>query len=111
MKDSRTESVKILHSFVTFAVIIISVTLIAMGVFAAKNNTAMIDDGISPAMIYARRENRQISVRIGESLYENEEKKEIPLTEIGNFAPAPINGIYIIYRNASQLINEQRQPQ
>ncbi|MBQ8227753.1 MAG: hypothetical protein IJZ88_01935 [Clostridia bacterium] len=103
MKDLRTESQKLFHTFVTLAVIIMSVTLIIMGVFAAKNNTAMIDSGITPAMIYARRENTQISVQIGESLYENTPKKEIPLTKLASFAPAPINGIYIIYKNICEL--------
>ncbi len=103
MKDTRTESQKLLHTFISLTVIIVSFMLIGMGVFAAKNNTAMIDSGITPAMIYARRENTQISVQIGESLYENTPKKEIPLTEIAEFAPAPINGIYIIYKNICEI--------
>lgn len=103
MRDSRTESQKIFHSFISLTVLIISLILIFMGVFAAKNNTAMIDSGITPAMIYAKRENTQISVQIGEELYQNEENEEIPLTALAEFAPAPINGIYIIYENICDL--------
>ncbi len=104
MKDLRTEAQKLLHSFITLSVIIVSIMLIAMGVFAAKNNTAMIDAGITPAMIYARRENTQISVQIGEALYENKPQKEIPLTRIAELAPAPFNGIYIVYKNINEII-------
>ncbi len=103
MKDLRTESTKIFHSFITLTVVTVSLMLIGMGIFAAKNNTAMIDAGITPAMIYARRENMQISVQIGESFYENTPKKEIPLTKIAEFSPAPINGIYIIYKNICEI--------
>ncbi len=99
MKDQRTESQRIFSTFVTSSVITISFVLIFMGVFAAKNNTVMIDEGITPAMIYARRENQQISVQIGEQLYKNEKEQKIPLTKIAQFAPTPINGIYIIYKS------------
>lgn len=107
MKDLRSETMKIFHSFLSIIVIIISFILIAMGVFAAKNNTAMIDSGISPAMIYARRENRQISLQVGERLYENEMQKEIPLTKMIRYAPAPVNGMYIVYENVTELIKEK----
>ena len=103
MKDLRTEGQKLFHTFIALTVITVSFMLIAMGVFAAKNNTAMIDAGITPAMIYARRESRQISVQIGEALYENAPRKEIPLTRIAELAPAPINGIYIIYKNMCEI--------
>lgn len=106
LKDLRTETGKLLSTFITLTVITVSTMLIAMGVFAAKNNTAMIDDGITPAMIYARRENTQISVQIGEALYENKPQKEIPLTRIAELAPAPINGIYIIYENVCEIIKK-----
>lgn len=106
MKDLRSETMKIFHSFLSLTVIIISFILIAMGIFAAKNNTAMMDSGISPAMIYARRENRQISLQVGERLYENEMQKENPLTKAIRFAPAPVNGIYIIYENITELIQQ-----
>ena len=106
MKDLRTEGQKLFHTFITLAVITVSFMLIAMGIFAAKINTAMIDSGITPAMIYARRESRQISVQIGEALYENAPRKEIPLTLIAKLTPAPINGIYIIYENINEIIKK-----
>ena len=99
MKDSWTENRKVLNSFISLTVVITSFMLIAMGIFAANNNTAMIDSGISPAMIYAERKNQQISVQIGEQLYSNEETEKIPLKELAHLAPAPLNGIYIIYEN------------
>ena len=98
-----SESSKLLSGFITFTVITVSLMLIGMGVFAAKNNTAMIDEGITPAMIYAQRESKQISVQIGESVYKNKSKKEIPLTKIAELSPAPINGIYIIYRDICEI--------
>ena len=61
MKDRRTETQRLAHTFISAAVVLTSVTLIALGVFAAKNNTAAIDSGITPAMIYAARENEEIS--------------------------------------------------
>ncbi len=107
MKDLRSEATRIFHTFLSLSVIIISFILIAMGVFAVKNNTAMIDSGISPAMIYARRENEQVTLQIGERIYENSVKKEIPLTEALKYAPAPVNGIYIIFDNITALIENR----
>ncbi len=107
MKDSWTESRRIFNTFVSATVVTIGFMLIAMGIFAANNNTMMIDSGISPAMIYAQRENRQISVQIGEQLFESEPPKEIPLKELARLAPAPINGIYNIYENVYSLIKRQ----
>lgn len=104
MKDSWTENRKLINTFVSLAVIITSCMLIIMGIFAANNNTAMIDSGISPAMIYAERTNQQISVQIGEQLYSNEENKKIPLKELARLAPAPLNGIYIICENTYEYV-------
>ncbi len=105
MKDLWSENRKILNTFVSICVITVSFMLIAMGIFAANNNTKMIESGITPAMIYAQRENKQISVTVGERLYQSNGQKEIPLNELAQFAPAPINGIYIIYEKIASILN------
>ncbi len=104
MKDLWSESGKLFHTFVSISVVIVSAILIAMGVFAAKNNTAMIESGLSPAMIYAERENQQISVHIGEKLFESDDQKAIPLNEILKYAPAPLCSIYNIYSDIINLV-------
>ncbi len=104
MKDLWSENRKAVNSFIAICVIIVSFMLIAMGIFAASNNTRMIESGITPAMIYAQRENSQISVNIGERLFSSNQK-EIPLNDLAHLAPAPLNGIYIIYENISKLMN------
>ncbi|MEE1283535.1 MAG: hypothetical protein UHK54_01605 [Acutalibacteraceae bacterium] len=45
-------------------------------------------------------------MQIGEALYENAPRKEIPLTLIAKLTPAPINGIYIIYENINEIIKK-----
>ena len=69
MKDSRTETQKLVHSFVSSIVALTGLVLIALGIFAAKNNTAAIESGITPAMIYAARDNEQIAVRIDKTVF------------------------------------------
>ncbi|MBQ7595548.1 MAG: hypothetical protein IJU45_02655, partial [Clostridia bacterium] len=84
----------------------VSVMLIAMGVFAAKNNTRAIDEGIKPAMIYAAREDEQISVTVDESVYTSKPVKDFPFETAASLAPAPLGNLYIIYRSALNLIEE-----
>ena len=105
MKDRRTETQKLAHSFISAAVVLTSLTLIALGVFAAKNNTAAIDSGITPAMIYAARENEEISVRIDERLYQPEKVKEFPFDTAASLSPAPLGSLYLIYKNVSNFIH------
>lgn len=105
MKDRRTETQKLAHSFISAAVVLTSLTLIALGVFAAKNNTAAIDSGITPAMIYAARENEEISIRIDERLYQPEKVKEFPFDTAAILSPAPLGSLYLIYKNVSDFIH------
>ncbi len=104
MKDLWSENRKSVNAFISACVVIVSLMLIAMGIFAANNNTRMIESGITPAMIYAQRENMQISVTVGERLFTSTQK-EIPLNDLAHLAPAPLNGIYIIYENVLKLMN------
>ena len=104
MKDLRTQAQKLVSSFITFIVITVSVMLIVMGIFAAKNNTMAIDEGIKPAMIYAAREDEQISVTVDESVYTSAPMGKIPLETAVSLAPAPIGNLYIICRNALNII-------
>lgn len=103
MKDLRTQTQKLVSSYITFIVITVSVMLIAMGVFAAKNNTMAIESGIKPAMIYAAREDEQIAVTIDESVYTSEEIKNIPFETAASLVPAPFGNLYIIYKNILEM--------
>ena len=103
MKDLRTQTQKLVSSYITFIVITVSVMLIAMGVFAAKNNMMAIESGIKPAMIYAAREDEQIAVTIDESVYTAEEIENIPFETAASLAPAPFGNLYIIYKNTLEM--------
>lgn len=102
MKDSRSETQRLVHSFVSSVVVITGIILIALGIFAAKNNTAAIESGITPAMIYAARENEQIAVRIDKTLYRPQKIDKLPANTLFSLAPAPIGGIYLIYENLTE---------
>lgn len=106
MKTEQNQYSKIIHSFACTAVIISSLILLAMGVFAAKNNTDALDEGIQPAMIYAAREDEAISVKIDKSVYTSDKIKKIPADTVLSLAPTPVGNIYLIYKNAKALINE-----
>ena len=111
MKDLRTQSQKLVSAYITFIVITVSVMLVAMGVFAAKNNTMAIDSGIKPAMIYAAREDRQISVTIDESVYTSDDISSFSFETAASLAPAPFGNIYLICKETAGLargiINKQ----
>ncbi len=102
MKDSRTETQKLVHSFVSSIVALTGLVLIALGIFAAKNNTAAIESGITPAMIYAARDNEQIAVRIDKTVYEPNKTDKIPVDTLLSLAPAPVGGLYLIYENLTE---------
>ena len=102
MKDSRTETQKLVHSFVSSIVALTGIVLIALGIFAAKNNTAAIESGITPAMIYAARDNEQIAVRIDKTVYEPNKTDKIPIDTLLSLAPAPVGGLYLIYENLTE---------
>lgn len=106
MKEKKTSYQKLIHSFVCAAVIISSCILVAMGVFATKNNTDALDSGIQPAMIYAAREDEAISVKIDKSVYTSDKIKKFPTDTVLSLVPAPVGNIYIIYKNAKSVIND-----
>lgn len=108
MKDSRTETQKLAHSFICVIVVLTSLTLIALGVFAAKNNTSVIESGISPAMIYAARENEEISIQIDKRLYQSKQKDLIPFDTLAALAPAPLGGLYLIYQNICDYVSPDK---
>lgn len=103
MKDSRTQSQKLAHNFLTCLVIITSFVLIAMGVCAAKNNTNALDSGVKPAMIYAARQDRQISVTIDRSVYTSPPAPRFSTDLLLRLAPTPLGSIYIIAQNISAI--------
>lgn len=104
MKDLRTQSQKLVSAYITFIVITVSAMLIAMGIFAAKNNTLAIGEGIKPAMIYAARNDTQISVTIDESVYTSGEINSFPLETAAALAPAPLGNMYLIYKYAAEIM-------
>ena len=107
MKDNKSEYQKIVHSFVCVTVMVSCVILIVMGVFATKNNTDALDAGIQPAMIYAVRDDEEISVKIDKSVYTAEKMKKLPVETILSLAPAPVGNIYLICKNAKSLIDSK----
>lgn len=107
MKTEESQYRKILHNYVCVSVIITSVILIVMGVFAAKNNTEALDSGIQPAMIYAAREDEAISVKIDKSVYKSEKLDRIPAETLLNLSPAPIGNIYLIYKDVKEIIGDK----
>lgn len=107
MKDHRTETGKLLSSFISSIVVVTGFILIALGIFAAKNNTAAIESGLTPAMIYAARENEEIAVRIDKTLYRPEKTSKIPNETLLKLAPAPIGGLYLIYENLNEFFFEE----
>lgn len=107
MKDNRGEYQKLVQSFACITVIISCVILIVMGVFATKNNTDALDAGIQPAMIYAVRDNEEISVKIDKSVYTAGKMEKLPVETILSLAPAPVGNIYLICKNAKSLIDDK----
>ena len=103
MKETDSQYQKLLHNFVCVTVIISSIILMIMGVFATKNNTDALDSGIQPAMIYAAREDEEISVKIDKSVFTSQKMKKIPAEMLLELAPAPIGNIYLIYKNICSL--------
>ncbi len=107
MKETKREHQRIVHSFACVTVIISCVILIVMGVFATKNNTDALDAGIHPAMIYAARDDEEISVKIDKSVYTADELNRLPVEKIMSLAPAPVGNIYLICKNAKSLIDDK----
>ncbi len=103
MKDLRSQYEKTVHNFITVTVILSCFILIAMGSFAAKNNTEALDSGIKPAMIYASREDEQISVTINKTVLTSGKLNKIPADTVLSLIPAPAGNIYLIYKNAREL--------
>lgn len=106
MKNPQSEYQKLLHNFICVTVIISCLILIVSGVFAAKNNTDALESGITPAMIYAARDDEEISVKIDKSVFTSEGIKKFPAELFLSLAPAPVGNIYLIYKNAAGVINE-----
>ncbi len=107
MKQHESQYRRLLHNYVCVTVIITSVILIVMGVFAAKNNTEALDSGIQPAMIYAAREDEAISVKIDKSVYTSEKLSRLPAETILSLSPAPVSNIYLIYKNIKELTGDR----
>lgn len=106
MKNKESQYRKLLHNFVCVTVIILCLILLTMGVFATRNNTEALDSGVMPAMIYAAREDEEISIKIDKSVYSSKELEKFPVSAetVLSLSPAPIGNIFLIYKNARELI-------
>ncbi len=107
MRDSRTQTQKLAHAFLTSVVVIVSAILIAMGVCAAKNNTDALDRGVQPAMISAARRDRQISVTVNRSVYDSPPLPEQRIITALRFAPAPWGSLCLIGETLAACLTAQ----
>ena len=104
MKDSRTQTQKLLHAFFTCTVVMVSGILIAMGACAAKNNTDALDRGIRPAMIYAARQDQQISVTVDQAVFTTRSAPPLPAETVLSLMPAPWGNLYLIGTTLGELL-------
>ncbi|MDD6276749.1 MAG: hypothetical protein PUB20_08010 [Clostridia bacterium] len=103
MLRSNSQLIGIINGFITAAVIIISISLVASGIAISKVNSEYMETGVRAAKIIAERENEQISVSLNDAMmYEGSSKSEI-LEKVLELMPPPVNTGYYIYRELYSL--------
>lgn len=103
MLRSNSQLIGIINGFITAAVIIISISLVASGIAISKVNSEYMETGVRAAKIIAERENEQISVSLNDAMmYEGSSKAEI-LEKVLELMPPPVNTGYYIYRELCSL--------
>ncbi len=101
MKE-KTQTMRILESFLTAVIVISAVTLVASGVAISKVNTDYMESGIRAAKIVAERESMQISVTTHKGLLLSPQKA-LPIDTILKFLPPPVNTTYFIAEELLEL--------
>lgn len=104
MKKKKTQSKRILDTFVTSIILIFSATLVASGIAISKINTDYMETGIRAGKIVAERANRQISVTTHEGLQITGESDPEVIDKIMRFIPPPVNTTYIVFQEIKEMV-------
>lgn len=102
MSKEKTQIRRIIETYVTVIVLVISAILILSGIAISKINTDYMETGVRAGKIVAERENTEISIITHDGI---EIKPENDINTINKFLtllPPPINTTFLIYNEITE---------
>lgn len=105
MYRSKSQTRRIIDTYVTVIILVISITLILSGIVISKINTDYLENGIRAGKIVAERENTQISI-INHNGVKLENNNFLYLNVIDRtlpFLPPPVNTSYLLVQEIQKI--------
>ena len=108
MKTEKTQTRKIIETYITVVVLITAMMLVLSGIAISKINTDYLETGVRAGKIVAEREAQQISVTTHDGLTLKRENNPEAFRRIINFLPPPINTTYMLLEEIEKMIAESQ---
>ncbi len=107
MKNQKTQTQRILDSFVATIILIVAGTLVASGIAISKINTDYMESGVRAGKIVAERTAQQISVTTHDGLTISGETDPDKFIRSLAYLPPPVNTTYMIVTDLIDMIEKE----
>ena len=107
MKSEKTQTRKIIETYITVVVLITAMMLVLSGIAVSKINTDYMETGVRAGKIVAERQSQQISLTTHEGIELKAKTDYLPVIDkIITCLPPPVNTTYLIAKEVVQMINQ-----
>jgi hypothetical protein len=108
MKTAKTQTRKIIETYITVVVFITAMMLVLSGIAVSKINTDYMESGVRAGKIVAERQSQQISLTTHEGIELNTQTDYLPVIDkVLTFLPPPVNTTYLIAKEVYEMINRK----
>lgn len=107
MKSEKTQTRKIIETYITVVVLITAMMLVLSGIAVSKINTDYMETGVRAGKIVAERQSQQISLTTHEGIELKAQTDYLSaIDKVITCLPPPFNTTYLIAKEITQLLNE-----
>lgn len=108
MNKNKSQTMRIIETYITVTVLIIAFILIISGISISKINTDYMETGVRSGKIVAERVNSEISLVTYEGIEITPESNTANINKILSFLPPPINTSFYILKEISDNISDKQ---
>lgn len=111
MQKDKTQTRRIIETYVTVVVLITAATLVMTGIAISKINTDYMQTGVRAGKIVAERESTQISVTTHEGITLTPKRDYLAVADkILTFLPPPVNTTYLMVKEIAEMVQDKETP-
>ena len=106
MKTEKTQTRKIIETYITVVVLITAMMLVISGIAISKINTDYMESGVRAGKIVAERQSQQISLTTHEGIELKTQTDYLASADrVLTYLPPPVNTTYLIAKEIYEIID------